>query len=200
MISSLFFLVRLVAVWCFTLFLVVLAITPANSGDPHWFVLLLWTAALALVVVSAFSHMRRVRLIAGKVNNSTLSNRQRRQIEVPFEAGEAFDLLEAAIRELPGIEEVRSARDSLQVRAKLQRIDPYGGQHRFNPARWFGAIRNQILATVTPGDGTGSVTLICEPEAGAWSDWYRVDDGTNLENAEAIPRAIPRRVADRRRS
>ncbi len=200
MISSLFFLVRLVAVWCFTLFLVVLAITPANAGDPHWLVLMLWAGALALVVVSAFSHMRRVRLIAGKVNNSTLSNRQRRQIEVPFEAGEAFDLLEAAIRELPGIEEVRSARDSLQVRAKLQRIDPYGGQHRYNPTRWFGAVRNQILATVTPGDGIGSVTLICEPEAGAWSDWYRVDDGTNLENAEAITRAITRRVADRRRS
>ena len=200
MISSLFFFVRLLAVWCFTLFLVVLAVTPGGAGDPHWLVLTLWAAALAMVIVSAFSHLRRVRLISGKVNNSTLSNRQRRQIEVPFEAGEAFDLLEAAIRELPGIEEVRSARDSLQVRAKLQRIDPYGGQHRYSPMRWLGAMRNQILATVTPGDGIGSVTLICEPEAGAWSDWYRVDDGTNLENAEAITRAITRRVADRRRS
>ena len=91
-----------------------------------------------MVMVTAFSHVRRVRLIAGKVNSRTLSNRQRRQIEVPFEAGEAFDLLEAAIRELPGIEEVHSARDSLQVRAKLQRIDPYGGQHRYSPARWLG--------------------------------------------------------------
>ena len=56
-----------------------------------------------------------------------------------------------------------------------------------------------MLATVTPNADTGSVMLICEPEAGAWSDWFRVDDGTNLENAEAIARAITRRVAARRR-
>jgi LytS/YehU family sensor histidine kinase len=51
-----------------------------------------------------------------------------------------------------------------------------------------------------PGNGIGSVTLICEPESGAWSDWFRVDDGTNLENAEAITRAITRRVSERRRN
>jgi LytS/YehU family sensor histidine kinase len=94
---------------------------------------------------------------------------------------------------------VQTARDSLQVRARLQRIDPYGGQPRISPNRWLRVVRNQILATVTPNDDTGSVLLICEPEAGAWSDLFRVDDGTNLENAEAIARAITRRVAERRR-
>jgi LytS/YehU family sensor histidine kinase len=69
-----------------------------------------------------------------------------------------------------------------------------------NPLSWFGTPRNQILATVTPGHDSGSVTLICEPESAAWSDWFRVDDGTNLENAEAITRAITRRVAERRRN
>src|SRR5687768_11994270 len=121
MISSLLFLVRAVGAWFLTLLLVLV-----SFGDPHWLALAACGAILAIIIVSAFSHLRRVRLIAGTVNASALSNRQRRQIEVPFEAGEAFDLLEAAIRELPGIEEVRSARDSLQVRAKLQRIDPYG--------------------------------------------------------------------------
>jgi len=199
-----FFLLRLVVVWFLTLALLV-AITSdvfggdAQWGDAHWPLITACAATIAFVLVSAFSHLRRVRLIAGQVNATTLSNRQRRQIEMPIEAGEAFDLLEAAIRELPGIETVDTARDSLQVRAKLQRIDPYGGHHRFSPMRWFGSLRNQILATVTPGDGIGSVTLICEPEAGAWSDWYRVDDGTNLENAEAVTRAITRRIADRRR-
>jgi hypothetical protein len=57
------------------------------------------------------------RLIAGRIDSARLSNRQRRQIEIPFEAGEAFDLLDAAIRELPRVEEVESARDSLQVSA-----------------------------------------------------------------------------------
>ncbi len=37
-------------------------------------------------------------------------------------------------------------------------------------------------------------------EPGAWSDWFLVDDGTNFENAEAITRAISRRVAERRRN
>jgi LytS/YehU family sensor histidine kinase len=100
---------------------------------------------------------------------------------------------------LPGVEKVQVARDSLQVRAKLERIDPYGGQPRFSPNRWLRVVRNQILATVTPNADTGTVLLICEPEAGAWSDLFRVDDGTNLENAEAIARAITRRVAERRR-
>lgn len=199
MITSFFFLLRLVAAWFLTLMLAV-AITADWFGNAEWLLLTFGAVVLALVIVSAFSHLRRVRLIAGKVTASALSNRQRRQIEVPFEAGEAFDLLDAAIRELPGVEEVHSARDSLQARAKLQRIDPYGGHHRFSPMRWLGSVRNQIMATVTPGDGIGSVTLICEPEAGAWSDWYRVDDGTNLENAEAITRAITRRVAERRRN
>src|SRR5690606_41123692 len=59
--------------------------------------------------------------------------------------------------------------------------------------------RNQIQATVMPGHDSGSVTLICEPESPAWSDWFLVDDGTNYENAEAITRAISRRVAEHRR-
>ena len=156
--------------------------------------------ACAVVLVSskiahAFSHVRRVRLITGRVDASTLSNRQRRQIEIPFESGEAFDIVDATIRELPGSNVIESARDSLQVRAKVTRSDPYGSKTRGGAA----AKQNQILATVTPGDGTGSVTLICEPEGGAWSDWFRYDDGCNLENAEAITRAIARRVADRRR-
>ncbi|MBW3550284.1 MAG: histidine kinase, partial [Proteobacteria bacterium] len=52
----------------------------------------------------------------------------------------------------------------------------------------------------SPGHDSGSVTLICEPESPAWSDWFLVDDGTNFENAEAITRAISRRVAERRRN
>lgn len=199
MIRSFLFLARLLIAWG-ALYLFPLAVISGIFGRepaPIFFVSLI---VLELVVtVAVISHVRRVRLIAGQVNGSTLSNRQRRQIEIPFEAGEAFDLLAAAIRELPGVEQVQVARDSLQVRAKLERIDPYGGQPRFSANRWLRVGRNQILATVTPNADTGTVLLICEPEAGAWSDLFRVDDGTNLENAEAIARAITRRVAERRR-
>ncbi|WP_225876187.1 sensor histidine kinase [Lysobacter solisilvae (ex Woo and Kim 2022)] len=201
MIRNIFFVARIAIAWGLALLL----LASFWSGIPFLGrielpIVLFTFITLGLVVTAAFSHLRRVRLIAGSESES-LGNRQRRQIEIPFEAGEAFDLLDAAIRELPRSEEIESARDSLQVRAKVQRPrfaeQPLGKWH---PMHWFGRTRNQIAATVTPVNGTGSVTLICEPESGAWSDWFRVDDGTNLENANAITRAITRRVADRRRN
>ena len=170
-------------------------------GRLQWPVAIIGTLTMALVVTGAVSHLGRVRLVAGRVDSDALSNRQRRQIEIPLEAGEAFDLVDAAIRELPRIEHVESARDSLQVRAKVGRPNLYGELPlgRWNPLAWFGERRNQILATVTPTGDAGSVTLICEPENPAWSDWFLVDNATNHENAEAVARAISRRIAQHRR-
>lgn len=203
-LKSLIFVVRLVVAWFFALLFASLLIAdspPFRYRDVGPALVLLVAIGLLMVITSAISHLRRVRLIAGHIDDDTLGNRQRRRVEIPFEADEAFDLLDAAIRELPRTEDIESARDSLQIRAKVQRPRPYGRSAlgRLDPSTWFGHLRNQIYATVTPGDGTGSVTLICEPEAAAWSDWFRVDDGTNLENAEAITRAITRRVAEKRR-
>ncbi len=202
--TSLFFVFRLALAWAFSLVVALFLLSSLidENDGPNLFFFLLFLAVFAYVMSGVFSHLRRVRLIAGRVDSDTLANRQRRHIEVPFEAGETFDLLDAAIRELPRAEEAESARDSLQVRSKLLRVDPYGKKPpgRFNPLRWLTARRNQILATVTPVDGTGSITLICEPEGAAWKDLFRVDDGSNYENAEAVTRAITRRVADRRRS
>ena len=202
MIRNFFFIARLVAAWIGAFFLLALLYNGLFYGADPWPVALLGGIVLAFVITGAFSHLRRVRLIAGRTDGGVLANRQRRQVEIPFEAGEAFDLLDAAIRDLPRVQQVESARDSLQVRAKVQRPDTYGPNRlgRWNPLDWFGVPRNQILATVTPQHDSGSVTLVCEPESGAWSDWFRVDDGTNLENAEAIVRAITRRVAERRRN
>jgi len=201
-IRSFFFVARLLVAWLVALFLVLVVMGhsgPFRSLQPLPEVVAF--VVMVLVVSGAFSHLRRVRLIAGHVTLDTLGNRQRRQIELPFEAGEAFDMLDATIRELPYTEDIESARDSLQVRAKVRHPNPYGRGMRgwLNPFSWVGSWRNQIFATVTPGDGTGSVTLLCEPESGAWTDWFRVDDGSNLVNAEAITRALARRVAERRR-
>jgi signal transduction histidine kinase len=199
-VKSFFFVLRILIAWSVTylaLAILFLANSHSDNDDPliaFW----LWVATAVFVIAGAVSHLRRVRLIAGRIDAGTVGNRQRRQIEIPLEAGDAFDLLDAAIRELPRTEEIESARDSLQVRAKVKRPALYG-QWKFLRLPFFGSTRNQILATVTPVDGAGSVTLICEPESGAWSDWFRVDDATNLENAEAITRAISRRVSELRR-
>jgi signal transduction histidine kinase len=173
-----------------------------DAGDPNWLFGLSWVAATLTAAVGAISHLRRVRLVAGRIDPQTLSNRQRREIEMPLDAGEAFDLVDKAVRELPRCEDVETARDSLQVRAKVRRIDIYGtnAANRYNPLARLGTKRNQIWATVTPGDGASRLVLVCEPERGAWSDWFLVDEGTNYENAEAIARAITRRLVERRRT
>ena len=203
MIKRFFFVFRLVVAWaavCF--FFAALWSTVPFLGNWELPIVIFVFGTMGLVITGAISHIGRVRLIAGKVDSSTLANRQRRQVEIPFEAGEAFDLLDAAIRELPGVEQIVSARDSLQVKAKVRRPQSYGEYPlgRWNPLVWFGIPRNQVLATVTPAGDSGSVTLVCEPETASWSDLFRVDEGTNYENAEAITRAITRRIAERRRS
>ena len=201
--TSFFFIFRIAAAWTFA-YLVFLFVWNGvfNGNGPDGLFFLLFLVTLGFVIASAVSHIRRIRLIAGSIDPGTLANRQRRQVEIPLEAGVAFDLVDAAIRELPRSEDIESARDSLQVRAKVTRINPYSNKTpgRFNPLYWTHIKRNQILATVTPGDGISSLTLVCEPESGAWSDWFKVDDGTNLENAEAITRAITRRIAEHRRN
>ncbi|MES2298414.1 MAG: histidine kinase [Pseudomonadota bacterium] len=207
--TSFFFVLRIALTWFFAILITGSMagnlITSLFSFRLHAFDggLLPLTGLLiaAYMASGAFSHLRRVRLLALEVNSATLSNRQRRQVAVPFEAGEAFDLLDAAIRELPGSDDIVSARDSLQVRAKVAHIAPYGSGAALRQyfAALVGSPRNQIMATVTPDGEAGSVMLLCEPERAAWSDWFLVDDGTNLENAEAIVRAITRRVAERRR-
>ena len=196
------FMLRIAAAWAVVVFAIAILYSEFPLiGRFEWPIVLLVVTVFPLVMAGVASHVQRVRLVSGRVDREALNNRHRRQVEIPFEAGEAFDLLDAAIRELPRIEHVESTRDSLQVRAKLGRPDTYGGRPlgRWNPLSWFGPHRNQILATVTPMGDSGSVTLICEPDLAAWSDWYLVDDGTNLENAEAITRAISRRVAEKRR-
>jgi signal transduction histidine kinase len=201
-IRSFWFVLRLVAAWAGVVLLAALL----WSGLPwigNWELppVLFGFVTMGLVITGTLSHIGRVRLIADRIDRTTLANRQRRQVEIPFEAGEAFDLVDAAIRELPGVEQIESARDSLQVKAKVRRPQTYGEYPlgRWNPLVWFGIPRNQVLATVAPAGDSGSVTVICEPESPAWSDLFRVDDGTNHENAEAITRAITRRIAERRR-
>ena len=202
--TSFFFIIRLalasMAAYALLAGMVLNGLLPHGA---HFEGFVVGTASLlgAFAALNAFSHVRRVRLIAGKVSGAALSSRQRRQIEVPFEAGEAFDLIDAAIRELPGSEIQESARDSLQVQARVRRRAPYtqAGTPRWHLLNFFEPRPNQILATVTPNGEAGSVTLICEPARTAWTDWFLVDHGTNLENAEAVTRAITRRVAQRRR-
>jgi hypothetical protein len=177
---------------------------------PEWLFVFAVVGTLAAVSVIAFSHVHRVRLVAGRVDGEALGNRHRRQIMLPFPGDEAFTLVDAAIRELPHVDNVESARDSLQVLGRVRSTNPYAGvvavgvvaiRKRAKEADdESGHRRNLVRATVSPGERTCSLTLVCEPQAPAWTDWFLVDDATNLENAEAVTRAITRRVGERRKS
>ena len=199
--KSALFVARIALAWgALLIFILVLWENLVDVG-PGWLYGMVVVVTMIVVVVRSFSHVRRVKLIADAVDASTLSSRHRRRIELPFPPAEAFEMVDAAIRELPYVEMVESARDSLQIRARVRRMDPYvagskGRKPALGPA---GARANLVHATVAPGESTGSLTLICEPEGGAWVDWFMVDDGTNYENIEAITRAISRRVSDKRK-
>ena len=97
MIRSFFFVLRLVAAWGIALLVPLSIFTSASHTDPHPLILIPDAVLLVVVMVAGWSHTRRVKLIAGEVNSRTLANRQRTQIEIPFEANEAFELLAAAI-------------------------------------------------------------------------------------------------------
>lgn len=203
--ASFFFLFRIALAWL--LALLAASIVFQNTIGriiqfPSWPFVLLGFFFVGYGIASALSHIRRIRLIAGHVDSLTLANRQRRKIELPLDTNDSFDMIDAAVRELPRTQNVESVRDSLQVRAKVERLNPYGEaslEHQLRRRR-HGTRSNLITATISPGDGASSVTLICEPESGAWLDFWFVDDGTNLENAEAITRAVTRRLAERRRN
>jgi Histidine kinase len=193
---SLFFIARIFFAWFVAIGLafVVLGIL-TNWRHPAVFIPL-GLLGLAYMTVMAFSHVHRVRLIG---EDAPLGNRHRRQVELPFPPGEAFELVDGAIRELPHVEVVESARDSLQVYARMHAINPYTGGRKARKSSDDGeSCPNQVRATITPRDTTSSLTLVTQPEGGAWADAFLVDHGSNLENMEAITRAIARRVSERR--
>ncbi|MCW4454421.1 histidine kinase [Flavobacterium sp. MXW15] len=200
MSASLSLIVRILLAWAVAL-IVAGIVWSTVFGDTGSVFALLTIALLVMAMVSTVSHLRRVKLVAGRLDRDSLASRQRRQIEIPLDAAEAFALVEAAIRELPRAEEIESSAGSLQLRAKVPRSDPYNVRppSRWNPMARLAIKRNQVSAIVTPGQGTSSVTLLFEPEAGAWVDLLVVDEGSNFENAEAVTRAITRRVAEQRR-
>jgi len=199
--KSLRYIVRIGLAWTALLALVMILLAGTIGERRATYVAPVALIVLFAVIVRAFSHVRRVRFLADNPDAATFSSRNRRRIELPFPAVEAFNMVDAAIRELPLVESVESARDSLQIHARVKRVDSrQRGKDRLAPAPGRKRARSNLVhATIAPGASIGSLTLICEPEGGAWVDWFHIDDGTNFENIEAITRAISRRIAERRK-
>jgi len=192
---------RIVFVWLACLLaLQVLMETVTNRSLPS-IVIGVLLVVLVFFLSAGIRHYRRVKLIAGEVSTPSLAGQQQRQIELPFDVDESFDLVVACLKELPLAEALRGSKSALQIHALVKRNDPHSESlpiwHRISS--WLGVDRNRVIAVLAPRDGVVSVTLVCEPEGGAWAEWFLFDDGSNLINANAIARDLTSRVASQRR-
>ncbi|NID15044.1 sensor histidine kinase [Luteibacter yeojuensis] len=199
--ASLMFLGRIVVAWvaAWCVLLVVWAAIGFNRGELPWIFTLAWFVGLLVALGRGLTHLYRVRVVAGRIDGETVSNRQRRRVEVPYPADEAFALAEDVVRELPNVQEVASARGGLQLRA-LIRVPTSEQPRRRGRFQWPNTFDRptKVSATVTPGDGSSSVMFVCEPDSGAWSDWFNPDGGNSLEYVETLVRAMTQRLSERR--
>lgn len=198
--ASLKFLGRIVVAWfaAWCMLLVVFGIFDWHHGELPWFVTLAWFIGLLIALGRGVTHLYRVRSIAGRVDAETLSNRQRRRVEVPYAADEAFDIVDAVIRELPNVQDISGVRGGLQIRA-LVRFLPGENPRRRGVQQHATLDRNtRVSATITPSDGSSSVMFVCEPDSSAWMDWFNPDGGASLEHVETLVRAMTQRLAERR--
>ena len=93
MFASLSLLLRHLLAWAAALFVAGMVWSGIFSGmndGPGWIFGLLAMFLMISALGSAITHVRRVWLVAGRLDSTTLSGRQRRQVELPMDAGQAF--------------------------------------------------------------------------------------------------------------
>ncbi|MDN5924050.1 MAG: histidine kinase, partial [Xanthomonadales bacterium] len=159
---------------------------------------LLGCVAVAFALLRGYGHIRRVRLLGYKLSAETLANRHRRQIELPLGADESFALTAAIVGEVTRGGTLAKDHAALRLRAQVGHSGGLSKPAWRHPLSWFVSLRNQVSASLVSDNGTTSVVVICEPQCTAWSDWFRIDDGANLETVEAITHGLTRRVANQR--
>lgn len=199
--ASIKFLGRIVVAWfaAWCILLVAWGALGWNRGELPWIFTLAWFIGLLIALARGVTHLYRVRVIAGRIDAETVSNRQRRRVEVPFAADEAFEIVDAVMRELPNVHDLRASRSGLQVQAIIrlpQTTEP--APRRIRAPRATFDRNTKVFATITPSDGSSSVMFVCEPDSGAWTDWFNPDMGTSLEYVETLVRATTQRMSERR--
>ena len=94
--KSFFFIVRTTLAWGLAAVFLLAIWCSFSSRSPPWIFGLAVTLTLLWVALSAFSHVRRVRLIAGASMPARSPTASAARSRSRFEAGEAFDLVDAA--------------------------------------------------------------------------------------------------------
>ena len=193
---------RIVLAWTAT-FIIAMMFTSAIGLDRiQEFIAFIFWLSLILLMIAAASHLQRVERLVGAVDAEKLKNRHTRQIEIPFETAIALPMIEDSLRVLPISENLKISNEGMRFRVRVKPVD----LDNTPPSLWkkmtngLGIDRsNHVIAEASVGDGAVSVKLVCEPEGAAWLDYLFPDEGTNLQNAETVTRAISQRIAEFRR-
>jgi hypothetical protein len=202
----LLFFVKRIAIWCFAFAAVSIpwnALTESIFSPLGFVFFAAWVMWMLVYFVLLATHVRRVRMIVGEaaLTPDVLGSRHRRQIELPVPAEEGYRMVEAALRELPRVRDLAGAQDSLQLQAGVARAVA-GEASRLVAwtSLWWGAtLQDRARVIIAPHGDTCSATIMCEPDANAAVDWFLVDQAANLENIEALTRALTRRLRERRK-
>ena len=200
--TTIFFFGRIIVAWLLMFVATSIFFNVTGLDYLMKIVVFLFWVGLILLLLAAAAHFHHVQLVDGNVDLGKLKNRHRRQIEIPFEEEIAMPMLEACLRELPGIEGIKINQDGKRLQAKVRASD----SDKRDDSLWkkgyqkLGFERdNHVITNATAINGGVSVNLFCGPVGAAWADSFFLDEGTNLQNIETITRAISRRVAEYRR-
>ncbi len=200
--TKIFFFARIIFAWflvfvCASVFLSIISLDGLQN-----LVQLVLLFVLVLLLLAGANHLHQVELIGGELNSEKLSNRHRRQIEIPFEASIALPMLEQVLVELSSPNTLKISQDGLRFQAPIYPAS----NTRTKPTLWrklclkLGLVdTNHVIADATMSDASVSVDVRCEPESAAWTDTFFLDEGSNLYNAETITRSVSRRIRDFRR-
>jgi hypothetical protein len=200
--TTIFFFGRIIVSWLLMFIATLVFFNVTGLDRLTDVVVFLFWVALILLLLAAASHLHHVQLIESNVDVGKLKIRHRRQIEIPFEEEIALPLLEASMKELPGIEDIKISIDGkrLQAKVKASESDMRDDSLWKKGYQKLGFERgNHIIASTTAINGGVSVSLFCGPVGAAWADSFFLDEGTNLQNTEIVTRAISRHVAEYRR-
>lgn len=196
--TQIYFFGRIILTWL-AVFVISMAFTGAIGLDrvQDFIQFTLWLALILLLIAGA-AHLQRVERLVGEVDAEKLKNRHTRQIDIPFESAIALPMLEDSLKVLPIQANISTSNGGLRFRARVKPVDLDNNP----PSLWKTAMAgigidrsNQVSADVEPGEGTTRVKLVCEPEGVALLDYLFPDEGTNLQNIDAVSRAISQRIA-----
>ncbi|MEY3359408.1 MAG: hypothetical protein RI923_668, partial [Pseudomonadota bacterium] len=200
--TQVYFFGRIVLAWTASFIIAMMFTSVVGLDRLQDFIALIFWISLVLLMIAAASHLQRVERLVGTIDAEKLKNRHTRQIEIPFETAIALPMIEDSLKVLPISENVNISHEGMRLRARVKPVDLDNNP----PSLWkkmtngLGIDRsNHVIAEAEVTDGAVSVKLVCEPEGAAWLDYLFPDEGTNLQNAETVTRAISQRIAAFRR-